>query len=120
MLTCMILDDEQHSVELLEYYINKMPELQITASFTNPLEAVEAMKTQHFDIVFIDQHMPYISGTDFIKQHTGKAKFILTTAYTDVDITGVENEIKGYLVKPFPFVKFEAAIEKAMQDRPVK
>lgn len=120
MITCMILDDEQHSVELIQFYASKMPTLQITASFNDPLHAVEAMKTQNFDIVFVDQHMPHMTGTHFIQQHPGRAKFILTTAYTDVDITGLENEIAGYLVKPFPFAKFEAAVEKAIAEMAVK
>jgi two-component SAPR family response regulator len=116
----MVLDDEQHSVELIQYYANKMPSIQITASFNDPLQAVEAMKTQNFDIVFVDQHMPHMTGTDFIQQHAGRSKFVLTTAYTDVNITGLENEIAGYLVKPFPFAKFEAAVEKAIAGMPVK
>jgi two-component system, LytTR family, response regulator len=120
MITCMILDDEQHSVELIQYYANKIPALQITGSFNDPLQAVQAMKTQNFDIVFVDQHMPNMTGTNFIEQHAGRAKFILTTAYTNIDITGLENEIAGYLVKPFPFAKFEAAVEKVIVDVAVK
>jgi two-component SAPR family response regulator len=116
----MVLDDEQHSLELIQFYANKMPSIQITASFNDPLLAVEAMKTQNFDIVFVDQHMPNMTGTNFIQQHRGRAKFILTTAYTEVDISGLESEIAGYLVKPFPFAKFEAAVEKVTADLAVK
>ncbi len=111
MINCLILDDEPHSVELLEIYAKRIPYLTIAASFNDPLRAVEAMKIQDFDLVFVDQQMPHMTGIDFIKQHRGKAKFVLTTAYTDIDIAGLENELIAYLVKPFPFDKFLGAVE---------
>ncbi len=111
MITCLIIDDEAHSVELLEIYAKRIPYLTITATFNDPLPAAEAMKHQKFDLVFVDQQMPNMTGIDFIKQHRGQAKFVLTTAYTDIDITGLENELIGYLVKPFPFDKFLTTVE---------
>jgi two-component system, LytTR family, response regulator len=120
MITCLFLDDELHSIELLEIYASRMPQLHIAATFTDPLLAAEAMKTQSFDLVFVDQQMPHITGIDFIQQHRGQAKFVLTTAYTDLNTSGLENDIIDYLVKPFPFSKFEAAIQKAAQWLPAK
>jgi DNA-binding LytR/AlgR family response regulator len=59
--------------------------------------------------------MPELSGIDFIKAINGKAKVILTTAYSEFAIEGFELEVVDYLLKPVRFPRFLTAVQKAVK-----
>ena len=46
-MTCIIIDDERHAIDVLEHYVRQIPDLQLLASFTNPLEALQFLKPPH-------------------------------------------------------------------------
>ena len=54
MMTCIIVDDEQHAIDVLEHYIRQIPSLQLQASFTNPLQALDLLNERSVDIIFLD------------------------------------------------------------------
>ena len=82
MITCIIVDDEPHAIEVLEHYVKQTPHLQLVAAFTNPIEALQLLAQRRVDLVFLDIQMPEILGTDFIRAIQGKSKVIMTTAYS--------------------------------------
>ena len=49
-MTCMIVDDEPLAVRLLESYVEKTPDLELTASFTDSITAINAIKAQKPDL----------------------------------------------------------------------
>ena len=59
--------------------------------------------------------MPDLSGIDFIKAINGKAKIILTTAYSEFAIDGFDLEVIDYLLKPIRFPRFLNAVQKAVK-----
>ena len=113
MMNCIVVDDEQHAIDILLHYINQTPLLNAVASTTNPIEALQIMATQDVDLVFLDIHMPELSGIDFIKAVNGKAKVILTTAYSEFALEGYELDVIDYLLKPIRLPRFLAAVQKA-------
>ena len=115
MINCIIVDDEQHAIDILQHYIKQTPYLNLVASFTNPLEALELLSQQKIDLVFLDIQMPELSGIDFIKTIQGKIKVILTTAYSEFALEGYELYVVDYLMKPIRQTRFLAAVQKAME-----
>jgi two-component system LytT family response regulator len=113
MINCIVVDDEQHAIDILVHYIGQTPMLNLVAATTNPIEAMQAVATQKVDIVFLDVHMPEISGIDFIKAINGKARVILTTAYSEFALEGYELDVVDYLLKPIRLPRFLAAVQKA-------
>lgn len=113
MIHCIVVDDEQHAIDILVHYIGQTPMLHLVAATTNPIEAMQIVATQKVDIVFLDVHMPEISGIDFIKAINGKAKVILTTAYSEFALEGYELDVVDYLLKPIRLPRFLAAVQKA-------
>ena len=61
-LTCMIVDDEPLAVRLLESYVEKTPDLKLLASYTDSITAVNAVKEQKPNLLFLDIQMPNIDG----------------------------------------------------------
>jgi len=115
MINCVIVDDEQHAIDILVHYVNQTPHLNLVASFTNPIEALQLFTKEKIDLVFLDIQMPELSGMDFIKAIHGKSKVILTTAYSEFAIEGYELDVVDYLLKPVRFPRFLAAVQKVMQ-----
>lgn len=115
MINCIIVDDEQHAIDILQHYIKQTPYLNLVASFTNPLEALLLLGQQKMDLVFLDIQMPELSGIDFIKTIHGKSKVILTTAYSEFALEGYELYVVDYLMKPIRQQRFLAAVQKAIE-----
>ena len=115
MINCIIVDDEQHAIDILTHYVQQTPFLHLAGSNTNPIEALQLVATQKIDLVFLDIQMPEISGIDFIKAINGKAKVILTTAYPEFALDGFELEVVDYLLKPIRLPRFLTAVQKAVK-----
>ena len=115
MIKCLIVDDEQHAIDILVHYIKQTSYLELVASSTKPVEALQIVATQQVDLVFLDIQMPDLSGIDFIKAINGKAKVILTTAYSEFAIEGFDLEVVDYLLKPIRFPRFLNAVQKAVK-----
>ncbi len=115
MINCLIVDDEQHAIEILQHYIKQTPQLSLAGSFNNPLDALKIYAEQKIDLVFLDIQMPELSGIDFIKTIRGKSKVILTTAYSEFALEGYELYVVDYLMKPIRFPRFLAAVQKAIE-----
>ncbi|MGC4100169.1 LytR/AlgR family response regulator transcription factor [Ferruginibacter sp.] len=115
MIRCLVVDDEQHAIDIMKHYIGQTNFLELVSSTTNPVEALQTVITENIDLVFLDIQMPELSGIDFIKAINGKAKVILTTAYSEFAIEGFELEVVDYLLKPVRFPRFLTAVQKAVK-----
>jgi DNA-binding LytR/AlgR family response regulator len=114
MITCLIVDDEQGALDILTMFVERTPFLQLVGTTTNPLEAISLVQNQPVDLIFLDIHMPQLSGIDFMKLLNGKSKIILTTAYTEFAVQGFEQDALDYLLKPIAFERFLKAAQKAL------
>lgn len=115
MINCIIVDDEQHAIDILVHYVKQTPHLNLVASFTNPIEALQLLSEQKVELIFLDIQMPELSGIDFIKTIHGKSKVILTTAYSEFALEGYELYVVDYLLKPIRLSRFLAAVQKAIE-----
>src|SRR5687768_13626071 len=115
MINCIIVDDEQHAIDILVHYVKQTPHLNLVASFTNPIEALQLLGQQKIDLVFLDIQMPELSGIDFIKAIHGKSKVILTTAYSEFALEGYDLYVVDYLMKPIRLARFLTAVQKAVE-----
>jgi two-component system LytT family response regulator len=115
MINCIVVDDEQHAIDIMVHYIGQTPYLNLVGTSLNPIEALQMVPKLKVDLVFLDIQMPELSGMDFIKAINGKAKVILTTAYSEFALEGFELEVVDYLLKPVRFPRFLAAVQKVVK-----
>ena len=118
MINCLIVDDEQPAIDILAHYISQTPFLHLAASTTNPIEGLQIVNEQKIDLIFLDIQMPELSGLDFIKAINGKAKVILTTAYSEFALESYELDVVDYLLKPIRFPRFLQAVQKVAKEVP--
>jgi DNA-binding LytR/AlgR family response regulator len=116
MIRCVIVDDEQHAIDILEHYVKQTPYLQLVGATTNPMEALQIVNSQQVDLVFLDIQMPELSGIDFIKAIHGKARVILTTAYSEFALESYELDVVDYLLKPVRLPRFLTAVQKVVNE----
>lgn len=110
----IIVDDEPLALEILEEFINKVPELKLVKKCQNAIEAGEILRKQDIDLVFLDIQMPQLTGIEFVKSLTKPPKIIFTTAYSQYALEGFELNAVDYLLKPISFDRFMKAVNKAL------
>lgn len=117
MINCIIVDDEEHAIEVIQHYLKSIAAIQILATFTNPIDALSFLNNNSVDLIFLDIHMPEISGIEFIQTMNNKdTKVILTTAYKEFATSGFDLDVVDYLVKPIPLPRFLQAIGKVQKN----
>jgi two-component system, LytTR family, response regulator len=115
MVSCLIVDDESHAIEVLKKYINETPYLTLVGTTTDIFEASEILKKQHVDLLFLDIHMPKITGLQFLNLYVGDVKVILTTAYAEFALEGYEyDNVVDYLMKPINYQRFLKSTQKVV------
>ncbi|MCI1187024.1 LytTR family DNA-binding domain-containing protein [Hymenobacter sp. DH14] len=115
MISCLIVDDEQAAIDILRQYVEKTPFLTLAGTTTNPIEALRLVATQPVDLVFLDIHMPQLSGLEVLPLLRGKCQVIFTTAYSEFAVPAFELEALDYLLKPIAFERFVKASQKALK-----
>ena len=112
-ITCIIVDDEPLAVRLLESYVEKTPDLELMASFTDSINAINAIKVQKPDLLFLDIQMPNIDGMELAHSLPEETRVIFTTAFKEYAFESYEVNALDFLLKPIRYNKFLAAVEKA-------
>jgi DNA-binding LytR/AlgR family response regulator len=120
-ISCIIVEDEPLARNLLEQYIQKVPYLCLVESFSNPLAAIEFLRENSIDLLFLDIQMPNITGVNLLKILAKRPLVIFTTAYSEYALEGYELDVVDYLLKPITLERFLKAVEKVAQRlRPLK
>lgn len=114
-LNCVIIEDEPLARNLITEYVRKVPELNLLNAFSNPLEALEALRTLSVDLLFLDVQMPEITGISLLKVLKKRPLVVLTTAYSQYALEGYELDVADYLLKPITFERFLKSVDKIMQ-----
>lgn len=114
-LSCMIVDDEPLAVKLLESFVAKTPDLELLGSFTDSVEAINAIKEEKPQLLFLDIQMPDLSGMELAHMLPAGTKVIFTTAFKEYAFESYEVSALDFLLKPIRYNKFIAAVEKARE-----
>jgi len=112
MIKAIIVDDEPLALDVLETYVQQMPELELVQRCENAFEANEALKNHDIDLMFLDIQMPQLTGIEFIKSLSNSPCVIFTTAYPDYAVEGFELDAIDYLLKPISLERFMKAVNK--------
>src|SRR5262245_59429892 len=93
MLRCLAIDDERFALELLEDNIRQVPYLKLEITCSNALEALRFLQEQTIDLIFLDIHMPGLTGLQFIQSLTQRPMIILVTAYEKFALEGFNLDV---------------------------
>lgn len=115
MINVIIVDDEPLAQDVLETFIEKIPEFNLVQKCSNAFEANEALKQHDIQLMFLDIQMPQLTGTDFLRSLAHPPVVIFTTAYSNYAVDGFELNALDYLLKPISMERFLKASNKAIE-----
>ena len=112
-MKCIIIDDEPLAQQIVEDYIKKIPFLKLEKKCDSVFDAMRVLQRTKIDLIFLDIHLPNVTGIEFVKSLENKPMFIFTTAYSEHALEAFDLSAIDYLLKPFPFTRFFKAANKA-------
>lgn len=113
-MTCMAVDDEPLSLDLIEDNIQKIPFLKLVKKCSNAFEANEFLQQHSVDLLFLDIQLPGLSGVQFLQGLSKKPPLVVfITAYEQYAMAGYSLDVVDYLLKPVSFERFLKAVNKA-------
>ncbi len=120
MINAIIVDDEPLAQDILETYLERIPQIELVGKCDNAFEANDLLKAQDVDLMFLDINMPQLTGTDFLRGLKDPPVTIFTTAYPNYALDGFELNALDYLVKPISTERFLQACNRAVEQVEMK
>jgi len=111
----LIIDDESLARDLLRHYLSKDERIELVGECSNGFEGVLAIQELNPDLVFLDIQMPKITGFEMLELINNPPVIIFSTAYDQFAIRAFEANAIDYLLKPYPFERVVAALNKAVE-----
>ncbi len=109
-----IIDDEPIAHRVIEGYCENLIYLRKIGNYYDVFEAMQFLKNQEVDLIFLDINMPKLSGFELIKTMHHFPKIIVTSAHKEFALEGYELNVSDFLLKPFSLERFLKAMNKVL------
>jgi DNA-binding LytR/AlgR family response regulator len=113
-MKCIVVDDDLMARKSIERLCGRIPELTFSGSCENAGEALQLLRQQPVDLIFLDIEMPGLSGIEMLDQLSVIPQVIFTTSKTEYAYEAFEYQVTDYLKKPIDFPRFQKAVKKAL------
>jgi DNA-binding LytR/AlgR family response regulator len=115
---CLIVDDEPPAIKIIKNYVELVADLSVIGTCSNVLQAMEILKKEKVDLLFLDIQMPKLTGIAFLKTLSHPPKVIFTTAYKEYALDAFDLDAVDYLLKPVSLERFLKAVNKVTNTHP--
>lgn len=115
IIKIVLLEDEPHARHMLKNLIAAESDLKIVGECADGLQALEAIRSERPDLVFLDIQTPGLNGIDVVKslKHSEIPFVIVTTAYANHALWAFDINAIDYLLKPYTKMRFRLALSRA-------
>ncbi|MBV8328427.1 LytTR family DNA-binding domain-containing protein [Chryseobacterium sp.] len=113
-MNCIIVDDEPLARAEMRSLISETSAMEILGEFSNAPSALDFLKDNEVELIFLDIEMPMVTGLEFAEMLPEKTLIIFTTAYSQYALKSYELEAVDYLLKPIDPERLKKAVEKAI------
>ncbi len=114
LVRTLLVEDEAPARRRLRSSLEEHAELEIVGEAADGIEALNALRSEKPDLVFLDVQMPRLNGIEVIQQLEEKPHIIFTTAYDEYAIQAFELHAIDYLLKPYGRARLREAVERAI------
>jgi two-component system LytT family response regulator len=114
---CIIIDDESKPIELLKSSLEELyTNIHVIETFTSWKPALERLRSNGFDLLFLDISMPQKSGFDLLNLVPDlKCEVIFVTAHSEHTLDAFNHGATGYILKPVSDVLLTKAVNRALE-----
>jgi two-component system LytT family response regulator len=111
-LRAFLVDDEPLALTRLSRLLNATGRVEIVGRAGDAAEARDALSRLGADVVFLDIHMPGMTGLELAERLPRGLSIVFTTAYDQHALQAFEANAVDYLLKPIERERLERAIDK--------
>ena len=116
-ISAIVVDDEKLASDELSYQLREFADVEVIATASNGIEAVQLIMDLEPDLVFLDVQMPGLDGMGVIRKLREKGiplpYFVMATAYDQYAVEAFKWEALDYLLKPVEKERLSQAVERA-------
>ena len=113
-MNCIIVDDDVFYCKTLSAFCERL-KLNLIGVYSDPVQALSILASQSdIDLVFLDIHMPEITGFDILKSNP-KLNVIISTMDGSRAIEAFDYNVVDYLLKPVTLERFIRAVNRAKE-----
>lgn len=111
-MNCIIVDDDEMSRVSLELLCKKIEDIEVQQVFSSGIDALNWLKDNETDLIFLDIEMPDLSGMDLVKSVESLPQIVFTTSHPQYAVEAFEYKVADFLPKPIQFPRLLKAIER--------
>lgn len=114
MMRALIVDDEPHARDELESLLLETGVFEVVGKCANAVEGMQAIRRERPDVVFLDVHMPAISGFELLAMIDDEElpHVVFVTAHDEYAVRAFEESALDYLLKPVEKERLAKTVEK--------
>ena len=112
-IKCIAIDDEPLAIEKIKSFAEKLPQLQMIATFSNSSDALEFIRNNEVQLIFLDIQMDNMSGIELLEKIIARPQIIFITAFSEYAPKAFDLSVTDFLLKPYTFDRFKLAVIKA-------
>ena len=116
-LTAILVDDEPLALKLLGSMLAQYNGIEVVAECRSSKDAVKQIQLLQPDLVFLDIHMPVLSGFDVVKKLQADVlpMVVFVTAFDQYALRAFDMHAVDYILKPIDPSRLGLAINRAME-----
>lgn len=118
---CIAVDDEPVALEMIAAYVAKTPFLNLVDRCSSAMTALNVLNEHpEVQLVFLDIRMAELNGLELAgmvasSDNRRSVRIVFTTAFDQYALEGYKVAALDYLLKPFSFVDFTRAANRALE-----
>jgi DNA-binding LytR/AlgR family response regulator len=113
-MRCLIVDDEEMSRRIMVNLCEQIDELKIVGACHSAMEAIQVLKNDVVDLLFLDIEMPGMTGMEMVRTVENLPQVVFTTSKTEYALEAFEHNVTDYIHKPVQPARLMKSVERAL------
>lgn len=116
MIKTILIDDEENASEVLEWHLESFPQIEVCKVYQQASIALAELNAIQPDLIFLDIHMPGMSGFEFLeKLNKPYPAIIFVSAHDEFAIKAFRYAAVDYLLKPIVRAELEESLNRTLE-----
>jgi len=111
-LRAFLIDDEPLAITRLARMLEATGRVEVVGRATDPAQGLEQVRAQPIDVLFLDIHMPGLSGFEVVERVPPGPAVVFTTAHDQHAVQAFEVNAVDYLLKPVEAARLARALDR--------
>lgn len=112
-MNCLIIDDDPLICDLIKHFCSKQNWIKSYLSVGDGSQALQAVNTASFDLIFLDFNLPDLNGRSLLELLPSEVPVIMVTSQKEFAAESYDyQQVIDFLVKPVTYERFLKAMQK--------